>query len=356
MTDQYNIDSHKMHLHPERLAAWLRGEPVAPIYLEISPSGACNCRCRFCGMDFLGYRKRLWDTALLKDRVEGMGRLGLKSVMYAGEGEPFLHPDLPDIVEHTHGVGVDVAITTNAVLMGEEAASRVLGHVRWIKASVNAGTPETYARVHGVAAGKFHDAVRNLERAAAVRARRGLDCTLGMQMVLLPENAHEAPILARLAREAGLDYLVVKPYSQHPLSGNREFADLRYPDMAALDESLRALETDAFNVIFRRETMRRLDQPRHAFDRCLGLPFAGYVDTGGDVWGCLAYITDERFLFGNLVAQSPQEVFFGPRRAKVLRFAAEALDVGACRVNCRLEAANRYLWQLKHPSPHVNFI
>ncbi len=354
--DRYSIDHHKMHMHPERLAAWLKGEPVAPIYLEVSPSGQCNCRCRFCGMDFLGYRKRMWDAELLKDRVAHMGRLGLKSIMYAGEGEPFTHPELAGIIEHTAASGVDVAITTNAILMTEAQSERVLGNCCWIKASVNAGSPDVYGYVHGVAPEKYREVIHNLERAAAVRAREGYRCTLGMQMILLPQNAHEATTLAATARDAGMDYLVIKPYSQHPLSGNCEYDGLTYSDMRSLAEELQAMNTEHFNIVFRWETMARLEQPERAYSHCLGLPFAGYIDTDGNMWGCLAYVTDERFLFGNIRDENPEDVFWGPRRTEALRWAAERLDTGECRVNCRLEAVNSYLWQLRHPSHHVNFI
>jgi hypothetical protein len=32
------------------------------------------------------------------------------------------------------------------------------------------------------------------------------------------------------------------------------------------------------------------------------------------------------------------------------------LDVSRCRVNCRMDEINRYLWDLKSPPEHVNFI
>ena len=52
--NSYNIDGHKLNLHPERVSRWLQGESIYPIYMEFSPSGTCNHRCVFCSMDFMG--------------------------------------------------------------------------------------------------------------------------------------------------------------------------------------------------------------------------------------------------------------------------------------------------------------
>ncbi len=99
--DPFRIDSHKLLFHPERVAAWRAGEDIAPIYMEVSPAGACNHRCRFCGLDFMGYQARFLDSELFKPQLEDMARLGLKSVMYAGEGEPLLHRHIAELVAHT---------------------------------------------------------------------------------------------------------------------------------------------------------------------------------------------------------------------------------------------------------------
>ena len=97
MTDKFNIDTHKLNYHIGRVNDWIQKKVVYPIYVEITPAGACNHRCTFCAVDYIGYKTVLLETQLLMDRLAEMGRLGVKSVMFAGEGEPLLHKDLPKI-------------------------------------------------------------------------------------------------------------------------------------------------------------------------------------------------------------------------------------------------------------------
>ena len=56
MSDKIRMDSHKLIFHPERICAWLNGEKIYPIEVEIAPSGACNHRCVFCALDYIGYK------------------------------------------------------------------------------------------------------------------------------------------------------------------------------------------------------------------------------------------------------------------------------------------------------------
>ena len=146
--DKYRIDSHKLIYHIPRVNSWLKGENIYPIYAEISPSGTCNHRCTYCALDFMEYRPRFLDKELLKDRISEMASLGLRSIMYAGEGEPLLHRDIGEIINHTKKVGIDVAITTNGVFLKKDLIEGTLENITWIKASINGATKETYAKIH----------------------------------------------------------------------------------------------------------------------------------------------------------------------------------------------------------------
>ncbi|MFA5161608.1 MAG: radical SAM/SPASM domain-containing protein [Elusimicrobiales bacterium] len=352
----YGIDSHKLAFHPERVAAWRAGKDIFPIYAEISPSGACNHRCVYCALDFMEYKPRMIDADILKKRLSEMGRLGLKSAMFAGEGEPFLHPRMAEITEHCVKSGVDAAFTTNAVPLRRDITERILPVTSWIKASVNGGTAKTYAAIHRTKPEDFEKAFSNMAYAAELKRRRGYRCALGMQMILLPENEGEAVLLAKKAKAAGMNYLVIKPYSQHPQSRTRRYADVKYSGGQKLAAALEKIASAEFSVIFRSRAMEKWDAAEKPYCRCLALPFWTYIDSGGNVWGCSMFLGKKEFYYGNINESSFSKIWKGAERKKSLAYAAGKLDARHCRVNCRMDEINRYLWNLKTPPEHVNFI
>ena len=354
--DKYKIDSHKLVYHVSRVNDWLAGKTIYPVYMEISPAGACNHRCTFCGLDFMEYQSRLLDTALLKERLSEMGRLGLKSVMYSGEGEPFLHKEMSNLILHTKKSSIDVALTTNGVLLNESIAEKILEHVEWIKVSISAATKETYAKIHQTKPDDFDKVIKNLSNAANIIKVKSYKCTLGMQILLLPENSHEILQLAEIAQGIGMNYLVVKPYSQHLLSKTDRYKEIKYSDYLYLADELKKFNTDHFSVIFRINTMKKWDEGKRDYGRCFALPFWSYIDSGGNVWGCSVYLGDERFLYGNIYQNTFQEIWEGEKRMNSLDWMEEKLNVEKCRVNCRMDEINSYLWELKNPPDHVNFI
>ncbi len=356
MNDRFRIDTHKLHFHPGRVADWLAGGMIAPLYMEISPTGACNLRCVFCATDYIRYVPRRLDAGLLGVRLSEMGRMGLKSVMFAGEGEPFLHPDMADIAEAAHQAGVDCAFTTNGTLLDPDTAKRILPITTWIKVSCNAGTPESYARIHGAKGEYFAQVIGNLEEMARLRRDSGWTCTLGMQALLLPENRGEMPELARICRDIGLDYFVVKPYSHNPQSHTERFRNIDYADAGELTQELGAYETASFSPIVRLHAMDKWQDGRKPYGGCLGLPFFSYLDAGGNIWGCSVFMNQQDFWYGNINNTSFYDIWHGETRKKSLKFVECEMDISYCRINCRLDEINRYLWELRHPGAHVNFI
>jgi radical SAM protein with 4Fe4S-binding SPASM domain len=355
MKDFYRIDSHKMIFHVDRVASWLQGKTVCPIYLEIAPCGSCNHRCIFCAVDYLNYKTSFLDVDILKNMIHRAAACGVKSVMYAGEGEPLLHKNIASIVEVTKKAGIDVSITTNGVFLDKKLCGKILKHLSWIRVSLNAGSEKNYERVHRARPGDFLRVLDNLKNAVSIKKRSKLKTVIGVQLLLIPENVGEVLFLARVLKKIGVDYLTIKPYSQHPLSGSRLHSGFAYQDHAALEKRLRQLEDKNFKIIYRFDTMERLGKTKD-YEHCFGLPFWAYVNACGDVYACSAFLGKKEFIYGNIYLSTFDKIIKGARRKAILHKAATRLDVNKCREVCRLDKINSYLRELKDPGPHVNFI
>lgn len=364
MDDTHRIDSHKLIFHPRRVARWLdagqdwdKARSVYPLYMEMSPIGACNHRCVFCALDYMGYKPRTLDIGVMRERMPEMAGLGVRSIMFAGEGEPLLYRHINELTQLTADAGVDVAFTSNGVLLDERFIAESLPRISWIKISCNAGRAETYARIHRTRAEDFGRMRGNLQRAVQARNDNGWKAAIGLQILLLPENCDEVAELAAICRdEIGADYLVVKPYSQHPFSQTTRYADIEYGPYLKLADTLESLSAERFKVIFRARTMGKYVQEK-PYPTCLSTPFFwAYVMSGGDVYSCSAWLGDARFRLGNLHEQSFQEIWEGPLRRSNIALVRNGLDIGQCRRNCRMDEVNIHLWNLLNPPAHVNFI
>jgi radical SAM protein with 4Fe4S-binding SPASM domain len=364
MSDKFAIDSHKMSLHPIRISKWLEADDdweklkkIYPVYVEVSPYGGCNHRCTFCGLDYMGYENIGLEFDILKDTLTSMGKNGVKSVMFAGEGEPLLFKGLDLIVEHCTSVGIDTSLTTNFVPLNKKNIERCIENCSWIKVSLNAGTKETYAAIHQTKELDFDRVMSNLEYALSYRKEHNLSCTVGVQMLLLPENKDEATILAQRCKEIGVDYLVIKPYSQHLSSDTHKYEDIDYTPMLHLEEELEKISDEDFSVVFRANTMKKYIEKKQPYDTCHSTPFFwGYIVADGKVFGCSAYLGREEFCYGNIYDNSFEEIWEGHKRRESYEYVKNELDIKNCRVNCRMDEVNRYLFRLKNPQAHDSFI
>jgi radical SAM protein with 4Fe4S-binding SPASM domain len=128
-------------------------------------------------------------------------------------------------------------------------------------------------------------------------------------------------------------------------------------EFGALHNELKELNDDTFQVIFRERTMRKFHENGDYYQKCYSTPyFWAYVMADGSLYGCSAYLLNEKFCYGNINTSTFQEIWEGEKRRQNIQFVENELNIADCRKNCRMDEVNRYLWDLKNPPAHVNFI
>lgn len=354
MSDQIRMDTHKLIFHPNRVADWMAGENIYPIELEVGLTNACNHRCIFCALDYTGYKPDMMDTDILLKNLEEISGRGIKSVVYAGEGEPLLHKDAPYIFNRTKELGIDVAISTNGVLFMPEVAKECMKSLTWMRFSTAAIKEETYNKIQCGKQGDLQKVLANMEEAVRTKKNQRLKTTIGVQMLLLPDNKAQVVEMGKEMRRIGVDYFTVKPFSQNPQSQHILQVDYDQ-EMMDIEKQVKGLENDSFKVYFRLHAMEMLKCKR-AYRQCLALPFMVYIDAKGNLWPCIVFMGRKGFSYGNLNEETFVQIWEGEKRQKLIDYFMQMDLEKNCREICRLDEMNKYLDELKHPGGHVNFI
>jgi radical SAM protein with 4Fe4S-binding SPASM domain len=353
MGDKIRMDSHKLIYHPQRVSEWMEGKNIYPIELEIGLTNACNHRCLFCAVDYTGYQSVRMEGDLLRKRIKEFSQKGVKSIIYAGEGEPLLHRGAVDLINETKNNGIDVAMSTNGVLLTPEVSRECLASLTWIRFSTAAITDTSYEKIHQCKKGDLQIVLKHMQEAVRVKREQGASTTIGVQLLLLPDNKDEVAAMARELKKIGVDYFTVKPFSQHPQSGN--ILQVDYQEMLDIEKELKEIATEDYKIYFRAHAMKKLVCER-GYRQCLALPFMVYIDAKGNVWPCIVFMGKEEMRYGNLYEESFEEIWEGGRRKRLVEFFSK-MDLEAnCRELCRLDEMNKYLSELKNPGEHVNFI
>lgn len=353
MAENIRMDSHKLIYHPDVVARWMNGENIYPIELEIGLTNACNHRCVFCAVDYTGYKPNRIESKILIDNLSELASKGVKSIIYAGEGEPLLHKDAPDIINQTKNLGIDAAISTNGVLLTPEISRECLKSLTWVRFSIAGITDETYDKIQRGKQGDLSKVLYHMEEAVKLKRDKNLRTTLGVQLLLLPDNAKEIVQMGRRLREIGVDYFTIKPFSQHPRSQN--ILQVNYQEMLELEKEVKELQTEDYQIYFRAHSMQKLECKR-CYKHCWALPFMVYIDAKGNLWPCIAFMGKDDLKYGNLSEKSFVEIWEGSRRKEIIDYFMNMDLEKNCRELCRLDEMNRYLNELKNPGEHVNFI
>lgn len=276
------LDSHKLSHHFDRVQAWEAGERIAPVSVDMALTRACGAMCAFCYAMVQEPQERSSvkvdsSLALLDD----FKSIGVKSVSLISDGESTISKSYVPFIQHAASLGIDVGNATNAWEWGPEKIEAVLPHLTWVRFTVAAGRPESYAKImfkgpeHTQV---FDKAMANIRYAVEYKKKHALPVTLGIQMVLLPEYKDEIIPFSQLALDLGVNYGVIKHCSDDE-NGTLGVDYSKYEPLHGKLTEAEKMSTEQTKIIVKWEKI--MDKGKPSYSRFYGPQFLLQISGSG---------------------------------------------------------------------------
>jgi MoaA/NifB/PqqE/SkfB family radical SAM enzyme len=276
------LDSHKLSYHTDRVEAWEAGERIAPVSVDMSLTRACGAMCSFCyAMMQESQARSSIKISNALDLLDDFAEIGIRSVSLVSDGESTLSKAYVPFIQHAAKLGIDVGNATNGWEWGPEKIEQVLPHLTWVRFTVAAGRPDSYASImyKGPEHTEVFDrAMEHIRYAVALKKRDNLSVTLGIQMVLMPHLKDEIIPFAQLGLDLGVDYAVIKHCSddeQHTLGIDYS----QYESLHDLLVQAESMSNDVTKVIVKWDKIKDGDKP--SYKRFYGPQFLLQISGSG---------------------------------------------------------------------------
>jgi MoaA/NifB/PqqE/SkfB family radical SAM enzyme len=348
----------KLLRHADKVQAMLRGELVYPVSVEIDLSNTCPHDCPFCSFGTSksqGYRQQNWvqfPTSRAVNLMHELAACGVKAITFTGGGEPLVHRDAAAILETAAAQQLEYGVVTNGVNLRGAAQREIAAHAVFVRVSLDAGTAETHQFTHGTKTPQFHSIIANLR---ATRALAGPRLTIGASFCVMDQNWKEIYAAAKLVKDAGGNYLEVRPTFPTEWRGDgwgTALAPEHVEDAQTEIAHARAhLDGGGFHVIGMVDRFDALAAPAKPFTKCQTGALTTVIGADGRLWWCCVQRGQEFFNTANVLTQ-PFATAWAQAHARQM---PEHIDLTTCP-RCRYDTLNVVIEQgIQQDAIHANF-
>jgi MoaA/NifB/PqqE/SkfB family radical SAM enzyme len=343
---------------PDRLQTLRDGKQPYPVHVQIIPSDLCNYDCKTCAYRISGYSSnqlfgvenpdgsinhnpnRMLDLDFVKGVIDDCVEMGVKAIQATGGGEPIIHPNIREMISYAQEKELDTALVTNGLHLERRLGDVAMG-LSWLRISVDAATPETFAKVRPAFKGDVERSKKNFEGVLeairwAVRRKQemGSRVVIGMGFVTQEENWQEMPAFVKLARDLGVDNVRIS--GAFTPTGDAYHASYR-KEALELERQARELATPTFAVHAR--FAEKLDDlhARPDYKDCWYQQFTTYVGGDGNLYRCCVQSYNRHGLIGNIREAGGFKKLWD---SKLKEFKFAKFDARSCSV-CQFSDRNR---------------
>ncbi len=129
-----------------------------PFHVQIDLTNNCNNSCVACWCNSPIFKtprlskeekERYLPTEMVKELLDEISHMGATEVYFSGSGEPFMHPQIMEVLEHAKKKNLICHVNTNFTLLNKEKIDRLVDiGVDFLTVSTWAATAEIYVKTH----------------------------------------------------------------------------------------------------------------------------------------------------------------------------------------------------------------
>jgi len=366
-TEKLILDDTKIGWHLDRVEKWKRGEKFAPITIDMALTRACNYSCGYCYAMLQENDRHNIDQKVIYDFLEDCAEIGVKGISFVSDGENTISPVFVDAVIRGKELGLSMAVGTNGYALTTSKLEMILPHLDYIRINISAGEPKRYAEIMGTKEKAFDRVCNNIREMVRIKKENNLAVTIGMQMVLMPQDQDQIMPLAELGKELRPDYLVIKHCSDDE-DGSLGIDYDKYENFYDTLHQAEALSDDEYSVVVKWSKIKA--NGKRSYQKCYGAPFMLQMSGSGLVAPCGMLFNEKykKFHIGNIVETRFKDIYNSDRYWDVMNylsspeFNAQKMCGSLClqhKVNEQLDAhvKGAPLRQPQGDKPiHINFI
>jgi radical SAM protein with 4Fe4S-binding SPASM domain len=177
-----------------------------PFKLKIECSAICNLKCAMCPHSEKIGLKRKKGYLKFKNFKKVFDEIKPAYLNLTGIGEPFLNPDLFEIIKYAKKNKAMVKLDTNLTLLNKENIRKILDtKINIISTSIDGTTKKSYEKIR--IGSNFELIKKNIKNLVKYRNKINSLCEIHMFFVLQENNIKELPDFIKFAEELGVDYI-----------------------------------------------------------------------------------------------------------------------------------------------------
>ena len=195
-----------------KVQKWLRRDRLIgmPYIYTIDPINVCNLRCPLCptGLGILGRDRGKISIERYQSIIDQVKDYAFKVYLY-NWGEPFLHPEIFEIISYTASRRIEVHLSSNMNRFSAEMAEKVIDSgLDSLLVSMDGATQEVYERYRR--RGNLAQVVENLKTLVAAKKRRGsAKPYIYLRVIINKHNENQIDAMRQMADEIGVDAFTI---------------------------------------------------------------------------------------------------------------------------------------------------